>query len=332
MTETKKYKWVNEKSGGFSEAEDIAQRNHINLHDKDAGWSEKKKHAMSPKFAHITKVHPCYNEKLHDKVGRVHVPIAPKCNIGCNFCIRSINGDENRPGVAGEILSADEAVAHVENVTSEDLPISVVGVAGPGDSLANDATFEFFEKITEEKPEMIKCMSTNGLLLPKYAERIAELGIDTLTVTVNAVDPEIGKDIYGFVIYEGEVYKGREGAEILLRNQLEGIKKVTDLGVVVKVNTVLIPGVNDQHIEEIAQTVKDCGASLMNVLPLIPLNKFKDTPRPDCAMMEDARDAVEEILPVFRACTQCRAEAYGIPGDKKHDHNLGHGTAPQSHF
>ena len=230
MTETKKYKWVNEKSGGFSEAEDIAQRNHINLHDKDAGWSEKKKHAMSPKFAHITKVHPCYNEKLHDKVGRVHVPIAPKCNIGCNFCIRSINGDENRPGVAGEILSADEAVAHVENVTSEDLPISVVGVAGPGDSLANDATFEFFEKITEEKPEMIKCMSTNGLLLPKYAERIAELGIDTLTVTVNAVDPEIGKDIYGFVIYEGEVYKGREGAEILLRNQLEGIKKVTDLG------------------------------------------------------------------------------------------------------
>ena len=171
MTETKKYKWVNEKSGGFSEAEDIAQRNHINLHDKDAGWSEKKKHAMSPKFAHITKVHPCYNEKLHDKVGRVHVPIAPKCNIGCNFCIRSINGDENRPGVAGEILSADEAVAHVENVTSEDLPISVVGVAGPGDSLANDATFEFFEKITEEKPEMIKCMSTNGLLLPKYWHR-----------------------------------------------------------------------------------------------------------------------------------------------------------------
>ncbi len=113
---------------------------------------------------------------------------------------------------------------------------------------------------------------------------------------------------------------------------MEGIKKVTDLGVVVKVNTVLIPGVNDQHIVEIAQTVKDCGASLMNVLPLIPLNKFKDTPRPDCAMMEDARDSVEEILPVFRACTQCRADAYGIPGNKKHDHNLGHGTAPQSHF
>ena len=95
-------------------------------------------------------------------------------------------------------------------------------------------------------------------------------------VTVNAVDPEIGKDIYAFVQYEGKIYKGKEGAEILLKNQLEGIKKVTDLGVIVKVNSVLIPGLNDEHIVEIAKKVKECGASLMNVLPLIPLNKMAD--------------------------------------------------------
>ena len=224
------------------------------------------------KFAHITKVHPCYNEKLHDKVGRVHVPIAPKCNIGCNFCIRSINTEEDRPGVAGSIMDADAAVEHVLNVT-KDSAITVVGVAGPGDSLANEATFEFFEKINEVKPDLIKCMSTNGLLLPKYAERIAELGVNTVTVTVNAVDPEILKEINGFIVYEGKAYKGLEAAEILSRNQLEGIKKITDLGVVVKVNIVLIPGLNDEHIVEIAKTVKECGADLVNVLPLIPLNK-----------------------------------------------------------
>ena len=149
------------------------------------------------KFAHITKVHPCFNEKLHDKVGRAHVPIAPKCNIGCNFCTRSINADENRPGVAGCVLDADGAIEHVKEVTA-DGPITVVGVAGPGDSLANEATFEFFEKLHNENPDLIKCMSTNGLLLPKYAEKLAELGVNTVTVTVNAVDPEIGKDIYAY--------------------------------------------------------------------------------------------------------------------------------------
>ena len=281
------------------------------------------------KFAHITKVHPCFNEKLHDKVGRAHVPIAPKCNIGCNFCTRSINADENRPGVAGCVLDADGAIEHVKEVTA-DSPISVVGVAGPGDSLANEATFEFFEKLHKENPDLIKCMSTNGLLLPKYAEKLAELGVNTVTVTVNAVDPEIGKDIYAFVQYEGKIYKGKEGAEILLKNQLEGIKKVTDLGVIVKVNSVLIPGLNDEHIVEIAKKVKECGASLMNVLPLIPLNKMADYERPDCSMMEKVRDEVEEILPVFRACTQCRADAYGIPGKKHEDHHLG--MTPQSHY
>jgi len=281
------------------------------------------------RFAHITRAHPCFNEKMHDKVGRAHVPIAPKCNIYCNFCTRDINQDENRPGVASCVMNADDAIDHVEEVTKEG-PIAVVGVAGPGDSLANEETFEFFEKLDKSNPDLIKCMSTNGLLLPDYAEKLAELGVNTVTVTVNAIDPEIAKDIYTFVNYNGKVYKGKEAAEILIKNQLEGIKKLANLGVIIKVNSVLIPGLNDEHIVEIAKEVKKRGASLMNVLPLIPLNKMKDYSRPTCAEIEKVRDEVEEVLPVFRACTQCRADAYGIPGKKSEDKHLG--MTPASHY
>ena len=280
-------------------------------------------------FAHLTRAHPCFNEEMHDKVGRVHVPIAPKCNIACNFCTRSLNTEEERPGVASRVMNPEEAIEHVNDVTKEG-PITVIGVAGPGDSLANDETFEFFEKAVKEKPDLIKCMSTNGLLLSKYADKIADLGINSVTVTVNAVDPEIGKDIYSFVVYEGKVYKGKEAAEILLKNQLEGIEKITKRGVIVKVNTVLIPGLNDEHVVEVAKEVKKRGASIMNVLPLIPLNKMKEYQRPDCEMMEKVRDEVEEILPVFRACTQCRADAFGIPGKHGSDKHLG--MTPQSHY
>jgi nitrogen fixation protein NifB len=281
------------------------------------------------RFAHITKAHPCFNEKMHDKVGRAHVPIAPKCNIYCNFCTRDINQDENRPGVASCVMNADDAIKHVEEVTKEG-PISVVGVAGPGDSLANEATFEFFKKLSKSNSDLIKCMSTNGLLLPDHAERLAEIGVNTVTVTVNAIDPEIAKDIYTFINYNGKIYKGKEAAKILIKNQLEGIEKLANLGVVIKVNSVLIPGLNDEHIVEIAKEVKKRGASLMNVLPLIPLNKMKDYPRPGCAEIEKVRDEVEEVLPVFRACTQCRADAYGIPGKKSEDKHLG--MTPASHY
>jgi len=286
------------------------------------------KHTGS-RFAHVTKAHPCFNEKMHDKVGRAHVPIAPKCNIYCNFCTRDINQEENRPGVASCVMNPDDAIEHVEEVTKEG-PIAVVGVAGPGDSLANEATFEFFKKLGKKDPELIKCMSTNGLLLPDYAERLADLGVNTVTVTVNAIDPEIAKDIYTFIKYKDKVYKGKEAVEILIKNQLEGIEKLANLGVVIKVNSVLIPGLNDEHIVEIAKEVKKRGASLMNVLPLIPLNKMKDYSRPSCAEIEKVRDEVEEVLPVFRACTQCRADAYGIPGKKSEDKHLG--MTPASHY
>ena len=266
---------------------------------------------------------------MHDKVGRAHVPVAPKCNIYCNFCTRNINDEENRPGVTSCIMKPDDAISHVDDVTAEG-SISVVGVAGPGDSLANEETFEFFEKLGKTHPDLIKCMSTNGLLLPRYADRLAELGVNSVTVTINAVDPDIAMDIYSFIKYEGKVYKGYEAAEILIKNQLDGVEKAAKNGMVVKVNSVLIPGLNDEHIVEIAKEVKKRGASLMNVLPLIPLNKMKIYERPGCSMMEKVREEVEEIIPVFRACTQCRADAYGIPGKKSEDHHLG--MTPQSHY
>lgn len=279
------------------------------------------------KFAHLTKVHPCFNEKMHDKVGRIHVPIAPKCNIQCNFCTREINKCEMRPGVASCIMTVGDAVKHVEKVVKE-MPISVVGVAGPGDALFNPETFEFFKVMDQKFPQLIKCISTNGLLLPDKADELAELHLNSITVTVNAVDQEIGKKIYSMAIHHGKVYDKEEAFPIISENQLKGIKMISEKGIVVKVNSVLIPGLNDKHIVEIARKVKEEGASLMNVIPLIPLYKFKDTPKPGCAELSEVRDAVEEIIPVFRACTQCRADAYGVPG--KEDKHLD--MTPASHY
>jgi nitrogen fixation protein NifB len=279
------------------------------------------------KFAHLTRVHPCFNEKMHDKVGRIHVPIAPKCNIQCNFCTREINKCEMRPGVSACIMSVEDAIKHVDKVTKE-MPISVVGVAGPGDALFNPETFEFFRIMDEKFPKLIKCISTNGLLLPDKADELAEIHLNSITVTVNAIDPDIGKEIYSTAVHHGEVYHGEDAFKIISKNQLEGIKMIADRDIVVKVNSVLIPGLNDKHIIEVAQKVKEQGASLMNVIPLIPLYKFKDTARPGCAELSEVRDAVEEVIPVFRACTQCRADAYGVPGKK--DKHLD--MTPASHF
>lgn len=78
----------------------------------------------------------------------------------------------------------------------------------------------------EKFPGLIKCMSTNGLLLYERADEVIRAGVDSLTVTVNA---EIEAMLNKFIMYHGRTYEGVEGAEILivLRRFFYGGKRET---------------------------------------------------------------------------------------------------------
>jgi nitrogen fixation protein NifB len=225
-----------------------------------------------------------------------------------------LNGDENRPGVSSAILKPAEAVGQVDATLRVCGELSVVGVAGPGDSLVGDGMFESLRAVGRAHPALLKCISTNGLLLNERADELIELGIDTLTVTVNAVDPDILSRIVLSVSYRGVRYEGNEGARILIENQLAGIRAMAKAGTVIKVNTVLIPGVNGAHIKEVAETVASAGAMLYNIIPLIPQYVFVDFREPSCEEIDLARREAEKYIDVFRHCQHCRADAIGIPG------------------
>jgi nitrogen fixation protein NifB len=265
-------------------------------------------------FSHLSKTHPCLSGDAHGKYGRIHLPVSPTCNIQCNFCKRDCNSNEDRPGVANGILSPKDAVSTIKKALELCPEITVVGIAGPGDTLATPNAIETFKLVNEAYPELIKCISTNGLLLYRYAQELYDVGVRTLTVTVNAVDPYIQSQINAHVILDGKIYYGEEAARLLIENQLKGIETISKLGVVVKVNSVLIPGINDDHIETIAKTVKKAGATLYNIIPLIPQHDLSHIKAPNCEQLDSARIAAEKHLEVFRHCKHCRADACGIPG------------------
>lgn len=264
----------------------------------------------------LQKSHPCFGGHANN-AGRIHLPVSPGCNIGCRFCERSINMTEQRPGVAAKVISPEEALEVLGEALALCPEITVAGIAGPGDTLATDYALETFRLIDKKYPDLIKCMSTNGLLLDERAEEIVEAGVDTLTVTVNAVDPAIEARLNRFIVFHGARYEGEGAAAILIGNQLKGIKKVAAAGVTVKVNTVLVPSVNDEHIEDIARTVSEAGASIYNIIPLIPQHELRDVPAPDCAMIATARACAEQYIDVFRHCQHCRADAVGVPGQSE---------------
>ena len=88
--------------------------------------------------------HPCFNDAVRHQYGRIHLPVAPDCNIQCNFCDRRFNCvNESRPGVTTSVLAPHQALGYLEQALVRDPRITVVGIAGPGDPFANvDATLQ----------------------------------------------------------------------------------------------------------------------------------------------------------------------------------------------
>ncbi|WHH56961.1 nitrogenase cofactor biosynthesis protein NifB [Petroclostridium sp. X23] len=265
-----------------------------------------------------TKTHPCYNQGAHD-YARMHIPVAPKCNISCNYCSRKYDClNESRPGVTSEVLSPQQALEKYIEVKSKVKNLSVVGIAGPGDALANfEETKETLRLIRQEDPEVTFCLSTNGLMLPFYANDLIELGVSHLTITINTVDPKIGAKIYKYVNYLGTKYEDEEAAWILLYNQLAGLKYLSERGMLCKVNIVMVKGVNDHHIEEVVKKVKEHGAFMTNIMQMIPApgSVFENIPLVSNKEVTEMRKKCEVDLKQMYHCRQCRADAIGTLGN-----------------
>lgn len=271
------------------------------------------------------KDHPCYSEEAHHYFARMHVAVAPACNIQCNYCNRKYDcANESRPGVVSERLTPEQAARKVVAVANEVPQLSVLGIAGPGDSLFDwRKTFKTFELVEQHLPDIKFCISTNGLALPDHVDEIAKHNIDHVTITINMVDPEIGAQIYPWIYHDGRRHEGIEASRILHERQMLGLEMLTARGILVKINSVMIPGINDQHLKVVNAEVKKRGAFLHNVMPLISaaehgthfglVGQRGPTPMELKALQDDLAGGAN----LMRHCRQCRADAVGLLGEDR---------------
>ncbi len=280
---------------------------------------------LDPEIWEKVKNNPCYSEEAHHHYARMHVAVAPACNIQCNYCNRKYDcSNESRPGVVSERLTPEQAAMKVVAVASEIPQMTVLGIAGPGDPLANpDKTFKTFELIARQAPDIKLCLSTNGLALPDYVKQIKDFNVDHVTMTINMVDPAVGERIYPWVYFRHKRYRGRDAAKLLTDRQMEGLEALTANKILCKVNSVMIPGINDDHLVEVNRAVKSRGAFLHNIMPLISepehgtyfgLNGQRG---PSAQQLKALQDKCEGEMNMMRHCRQCRADAVGLLGEDR---------------
>ncbi|MHB1361592.1 MAG: radical SAM protein [Thermoleophilia bacterium] len=261
--------------------------------------------------------HPCFNRAASRKFGRVHLAVAPSCNIHCNYCNRLFDcPNEGRPGVTSRLLHPEEALAHLGDVMAGAVPISVVGIAGPGDPLANpESTFRTLELVKSKYPRLLVCISTNGLAAAPLLKEVAKT-TSHVTITVNALDAMVGASIYEWIRLDDRIYTGVEAAGILIERQLQIIQLLKRAGLIVKVNTVVIPGVNDHHVIDIARKMKELTVDIYNAMPVYPVKgtPFASVKEPRGREMRAIRDQARAFLPQMTHCARCRADAAGLIG------------------
>lgn len=262
--------------------------------------------------------HPCFNKEARHQYARVHLPIAAQCNIKCNYCNRKYDCvNESRPGVTSNVLSPDQALFYLEGLVDIMPNLSVVGIAGPGDPFAQpENTLETMRKVRNKFPDMVLCVSSNGLNVEPFVEDLKALEVSHVTITINGVDTEVTKDIYGWVRYNKRGYFGKEAAELLLKQQTKAIKALVAAGITTKINMVIVQGVNHHHAREVAVWAAGLGAHLMNPIPMCPVEgtPFESIPEPQPALIKELRQTVGEHLSVMTHCARCRADAAGLLG------------------
>lgn len=261
--------------------------------------------------------HPCFNHAARLTHARVHLPVAAKCNMQCNYCNRKYDCvNESRPGVTCVVMSPREALIYLKEIKTKTRSLSVVGIAGPGDPFAEaDKTIETLRLVREQFPDILLCVATNGLNLLPYVAVLADLPVTHVTITVNAVDPAIGAKIYSWVSNaNGGRLKGVEGAALLWERQRGSIIALRSHKITIKINSILIPGVNDHHVMEVAETVSKLGADLFNMMPVYPVlgTPFATVPEPGPELLSNLRARGGLYLPQMTHCTRCRADAAGM--------------------
>jgi nitrogen fixation protein NifB len=260
--------------------------------------------------------HPCMNHAAHETVARLHLPVAPKCNIRCLYCERRVSPHLHQacPGVAAAVLTPQQAAETAAVFRRRWGPEAIIGIAGPGEPLANPETLETLTFIRAQLPDARFCLCTNGLALPDVVARLHLLGVEHLSITINAPTPAIAALIHPWVRQEGRIVRGGRAARLLVERQMTGLAAAVACGMHVKVNTVVIPEVNDAHVVEVARRVADCGACVINLIPLIPRGRMAGHHPPTGCQLKLLRAECARYLPVFERCRQCRADAQGIPG------------------
>jgi len=190
---------------------------------------------------------------LIDPYGRpvndIRISITQKCNLNCFYCHKE--GEEEK---TTKEMTPDEIKKIIEIAAK--LGIKRVKITGGEPLIRKDVT-EIVEKISNIKGIKDLSLTTNGVLLAEYAEKLRKAGLKRANISLDTLDPQ-------------------KYQKITRRNYhkqvIEGIIKAVETGLhPVKINMVVLKGINDTEIWDMINFSAKTN-TILQLIEFIPLN------------------------------------------------------------
>jgi len=190
---------------------------------------------------------------VQDRFGRevksIRVSITERCNLSCFYCHRE--GEWHRHH---NEMTPDE-IERILRIASE-LGIKKVKFTG-GEPMVREDVVEIVRRAAPLMPRDIS-MTTNGTLLKKYAAELKDAGLMRVNVSLDTLDPAKYRRITGLA---------------LLDDVIDGIYEAMEVFGVVKLNYVLLRGLNDDELDSMLRFSADTGAILQIIELEAPVEK-----------------------------------------------------------
>ena len=235
-------------------------------------------------------------DSLLDTFGRrardLRVSLTDFCNLRCTYCM---------PAEGVEFMSRDAAMTGDEIVRFVRIAVEKFGVDQVrftgGEPLTRKDINEIIAGVAALEPRPNIALTTNAIGLDKRAAALKQAGLDRINVSLDTIDPETFETM---------------ARRPFLRRVLEGIDGAKAAGLdPVKINAVLLPGVNDAQAPDLLQWCLDEGLAL-RFIEQMPLDAGHSWNR---GSMITAADVFALLEPRF-VLTPDSAPRNGAPSEK----------------
>lgn len=209
------------------------------------------------------------------RINYVRISVTDRCDLRCNYCMPLNNKNFIKKE---EILTIQNLMTISKGLIN--LGIKKFRITG-GEPLIRKGIKDYIEflnyqKNKEELEEIL--LTTNGTQLSKYAEFLFKNDVKRINVSIDSLDP----NKFCLITNGG-----------ILENVINGIKKAKDLGIKIKINTVLLKNVND---DEIIKMVKWCSSNNFNLsfIEVMPIGDISKKRKDQYLSVEFAKKIIEK--------------------------------------